>query len=75
MELSTFLTKLKTNAIFLYLNILNGEYLWTDLVQQFRLILKQSGIFAFGVVSALLSLFVFFSVFHESFDSTYMSSK
>lgn len=75
MELNTSLTKLKTNTISLYLSIFNGKYLRTDLTQQCRLILKQTRISTFGVISAPLFREVSFSVFHESLDSTSLSSK
>lgn len=72
MELNACPTKWKRNTIFFYLSIFNGEYLWIHLVQQGRLILKQTGIFTLGVSNAFLH---FFSVFHDSFYYTYLSWK
>lgn len=72
MEWNAFPTKWRRNTVFPYLSIFNGEYLWIHLVQQGRLILKQTGIFTSGVSNAFLQ---FFSVFCDSFYSTYLSSK
>lgn len=38
-----------------FLSIFIGEYLWIHLVQQRRLILRQTGIFTFGVSSPFFS--------------------
>lgn len=58
-----------------FLSIFIGEYLWIHLVQQRRLILRQTGIFTFGVSNPFFSPPRPHLVFHHSFYYTYLSSK